>query len=211
MSEGQSTLWTVIGPGKSAGFLKCRCRCGTVRDVRSRRSRPETLSCGCLRRQRLREAVVTHDRSRTPTYSAWKGMLRRTRPDYKQRKDYADRGVSVCRRWLSFAPFLSDMGDRPPGMTLERKDNNGGYWCGNPDCPDCGPLCRQPNCRWATRADQVRNRRNSRTYTLNGKTQALTLWAREFGIRYAVLLYRVRTGDSLEEAVARKRYQRRGR
>ena len=31
------------------------------------------------------------------------------------------------RRWLDFANFLADMGERPPGMTLERKDNDGPY------------------------------------------------------------------------------------
>ena len=65
-------------------------------------------------------------------------------PAYKY---YGARGVLVCERWLTFANFLADMGERPEGMTLDRLNPDGGY--------------ELSNCRWATPAEQRHNRRDS--------------------------------------------------
>lgn len=88
----------------------------------------------------------------SPTYNSWASMVQRcTNSNATSYPRYGGRGISVCLHWLKFENFLSDMGERPEGLTLDRRDNNGNY---EPD-----------NCRWATLSEQALNGRPNKRGT----------------------------------------------
>jgi hypothetical protein len=112
------------------------------------------------------------------TYISWKAMVARcTRPSHQRYAVYGGAGITVCDRWLSFDAFLDDMGERPLGKTLDRVDNNKGY------LPE--------NCRWATRKEQSRNRRDNQTATIDGETKTLAEWAELNGLAIGTLERRI--------------------
>ena len=154
--------------------FRCRCDCGrfisATRVALRSKSRP-ARSCGCLQRDRSREANTTHGASRatgggTAEYRTWKAMLQRCHdPSYKQWKDYGGRGIGVCVRWrVSFSSFLADMGKKPSRRhSIDRKDVNGNY--------------TPTNCRWATPFLQNSNRRKNFTHYAPRGAQAKIVMA----------------------------------
>lgn len=124
-----------------------------------------------------------------PEYRVWKEMRRRcnneNRPEYQR---YGGRGIRVCERWDSFENFLEDIGKRPSGNhSIDRVDNNGDY--------------RPSNCRWSTKKEQALNRRTNRLIEYRGRTQHLSLWAKEISMNRSTLTNRLDTyGMSIEQA-----------
>lgn len=104
------------------------------------------------------------------TYQARYYMMKRCQgKTVKDKKNYVDRGITVCKRWLdSFENFLQDMGKRPENTSLDRIDNNKGYY--------------KENCRWAEIKDQNDNKRGCIYYSHNGKNLTIARWAEKWGI-----------------------------
>lgn len=112
-------------------------------------------------------------------YRIWKGMRARCYASCnKNMGNYQKLHIKVCDRWNSFDNFIEDMGLCPNGYTIDRIDSTKDY------CPE--------NCRWASWETQSKNRgKFTPLYTLNGKSMILKDWAKETGIKYVTLRYRV--------------------
>lgn len=137
---------------------------------------------------KMRRTVFMCYSRRMSTRQIWNGMKQRCHGISTVAWEYyGARGITVCARWReSFEAFLEDMGPRPSREhSVERRDNDGGYHCGT--CPECVGAGRAPNCRWATRAEQARNKTNSLLVAHGGREQTLAEWSRELGIHYATL------------------------
>ncbi len=116
------------------------------------------------------------------TYRSWSKMIQRCRnPQNDRWKDYGGRGIQVCARWQTFEHFLSDMGVRPPGKSLDRYPNKDGNY-------------EPGNTRWATPKEQSNNTRNNIVLTFLGKTQTISEWAEELGMAKTVLMSRYQRG-----------------
>lgn len=136
----------------------------------------------------LETLIEQHGMKGTPTYRSWFAMKRRCLiKDDKDYPNYGARGIDIDPRWIgSFKSFMEDMGLRPDGTTLDRIDNDLGYW--------------PSNCRWGSQEQQNNNRRDNRIISYNNKTMTLAQWSRVLGINYQTLRSRLDKGWPVEEA-----------
>lgn len=132
---------------------------------------------------------IKHGLSYHRIYTIYHGML--TRCSDESNEDYYQRGIQVCDRWFySFEDFVSDMGLPSSNIhQLDRKDNEKGY---EPD-----------NCRWVTPKENNNNRRSTHYITFRNKTQSITLWAEELGIKRSTLSNRLLRGFEIQDALTR--------
>jgi hypothetical protein len=114
---------------------KVQCRCGKTRVI------------GTNHLKRAKSCGKCQDELNYPAeYKAWMNMHNRCyNSNYPQYHRYGGRGILVCQEWrMDFLNFYADMGSRPAGLSLDRKDNDKGY--------------NKENCKWSTQQEQVENR-----------------------------------------------------
>ncbi len=183
-------MWKCIDrTGERYGrLLVCDCGAKTVVTSHCLQAK-STRSCGCLSREisaRNGRNTRTHGQAGKPgqygtataEYMTWARMKNRCYNDKDPAfKWWGARGITVCDEWRdSFEAFYRDMGPKPLGLTLERKDNSLGY--------------SKDNCMWATQAQQQQNRRDT-VMSLELAREArrvradggnVSAWARSMGI-----------------------------
>jgi hypothetical protein len=178
--------------GEKHRTMVCACACGGAKTAIATSVRAgRTTSCGCqiaagaLKRTRHGQARASN---RSGTYSSWAQMRSRCNdPGANGYQRYGGRGIKVCERWADFQAFLSDMGERPAGMSIDRVDVDGHYEPGN--------------CRWASRQTQAENKRTARHYTAYGETHNARGWHERTGVHPGTLRVRIQRGWPVERAV----------
>ena|SRR5580765_7669296 len=119
----------------------CRCDCGAYRVIpTSNLQNGNSKSCGCSG-----HGFARHGKEH-PLYWTWLAMHKRcSNPNHPTYKNYGARGIKVCKRWSDFTKFLADVGERPPGLVMDRINNNGNY--------------TPKNVRWTTWSVSNKNQR----------------------------------------------------
>ena len=114
-------------------------------------------------------------------HTIWRKMRERCEnPKQSNWRWYGGKGITVCDRWMMFSNFYADMGECPPGLTLDRIDTRKGY---SPE-----------NCRWSDMKQQCRNRTNNVFIALGDKVQCIGAWAEETGLGPSTIRWRLKAG-----------------
>jgi hypothetical protein len=149
------------------------CDCGIRKSIKSYSVKSGLVrSCGCMHLDRCKSGLnaLRHGDARkgkvTRLHNIWRKIKERCMPQ----GEYGKLGIGCCQEWQAYEPFrdwsyANGYSDR---LTIDRIDNNRGY---SPD-----------NCRWSSCKEQARNRRTSRLFTMNGKTQTVAAWIEETGM-----------------------------
>jgi len=182
------------GSGNKPQWL-CKCDCGNKTVVRADHLKTgwHTQSCGCLGLENRVRACQTHGDTDKRLYNIWKHMKSRCespiRKESRSTRDYRDRGIRVCKEWLSYEIFKdwALKNGYSDNLTIDRIDVNGNY--------------EPSNCRWANSETQANNTRRNINIIYNGKTLTLKQWSRELKIKYRTLSHRIlKLGWSVEAA-----------
>lgn len=156
-------------------YWKCLCDCGIEKIILGTRlTAGRTRSCGCL----AKTNGIKHGMRHTRSYKSWQGMKSRClNKSVSSYKDYGGRGIKICKKWMKFENFYKDMGNRPNGTSLDRINNNKGYY--------------KKNCKWSTPEEQNINKRNNHCIYYKGRTMTISEWAKILNINPGTLHHRI--------------------
>ena len=193
-----------VGSNRQGARWDCLCDCGNRHVAKtSHLTSGNVRSCGCLSAEKASERGKlnsTHGMCGTLTYNSWLGMIQRC---YNQNNQayprYGGIGIKACE-FLKCSPrhIIDVIGERPDRqMTLDRINNNLGYHCGV--CAQCVSMGFSLNIRWATKLQQVFNRRITRFTTIAGVSKSISEWVRELMIPRTTLYRYAKEQEALDD------------
>lgn len=180
--RGTVTGYEMITKEKSKrrNYIVLLCDCGnTYKALPANIKSGDCKSCGCLKLET--KTNVKHGLKRHKLYSVWMNIRERCRREYIDAySNYGKRGIDVCDEWYNdfktFYDWAINNGYQK-GLQIDRINNDGNY--------------EPSNCRWVTRAENVRNTRKNVWIEYNGEKMVLMDWAIKLGINYHSLFTRL--------------------
>ncbi len=133
------------------------------------------------------------NKSLMPEYKIWANIIQRTtNPSNKHYIEYGQRGIRIADEWIkdsaAFIRYITTLPNYGQGLSLDRIDNSKGYIPGN--------------LRWATKAQQSRNRSNSYFVVYRGESRNVADWCEELGIvDFRTARQRIKAGWDHIEAI----------
>jgi hypothetical protein len=168
----------------------CKCECGTIKPVFAMVLKSgNSTSCGCARSEMAKIRATTHGMTNSREQRTWNSMIQRcTNVNHVAFHNYGGRGITICPEWRNdFMSFFKDMGARPEGKSIDRIDNEKGYF--------------KDNCKWSTEVEQKNNRQDNHLINWEGEIYTLSSLARKHGLTYNILHKRITAGKSLDVAL----------
>lgn len=189
---GRLTVIEYVGKdGYNHKLFKCKCDCGNeIVSLGCNIKRGRTKSCGCYKRDLLKEIHTTHGKRNHPLYSVWRSMRKRCEnPKDIGYRLYGGRGIRVCDEWNDFQNFFTwaiENGYKS-GLTLDRIDVNSNYM--------------PSNCRWASMKVQNNNKRNTIYISAYGQVHTIAEWEEITGINHETIYRRIKRRGCKDESV----------
>ncbi len=144
-------------------------------------------------------ASITHGMHKTRFYNIWCRVKTRTlNSQYPEAKYYKNRGITICKEWITFENFKNDMyedylihvkkfGENK--TQIDRANVDSGYF--------------KSNCRWVTPKLNSSNRRSNVFITRDGETKTLKQWTELLNLKYQKVWDRINILDwSIERALS---------
>jgi hypothetical protein len=180
--------------GEPCFLCECQCDCGNKANVTiDHLAYGGTKSCGCLQKERARDANTKHGDSHSLLHNIWSAMKDRCRNSRnKNYPRYGARGIVVCDEWLGdylvFRQWALENGYKD-GLSIERNDNDGNY--------------EPSNCSWIPLGQQRRNSSYLHQITAFGETKILQDWLKDprTAVCRLTLYSRIKAGWDIETAI----------
>jgi hypothetical protein len=181
--------------GKQTRWL-CKCDCGKEKTIIGvHLTNGMSKSCGCMQKEIVSKIKTINGlNSKSRLYKIFCGMKQRCyNTNEKAYHNYGGRGITVCDEWLNntllFIAWAKSNGYKN-NLTIERINNDKGY---SPD-----------NCKWATRKEQNRNRRDNVFITFKKETKNLIDWAEYLNMNHHTIMNRIKSGWTVKDALTVK-------